>query len=245
MKKTFLLGCLFLELTTSLHAQAALFALLFGDKVATENFNVSLEAGGTFMSYSNLEDHGKSKMGLNFGIGGNIKLNENWFICPNIYFLAKRNLFLNHYSLNSGNPDLDFLFKDAPTRITLNYIDIPVFFSYQTNNKRYRFSLAPQLSLLQKSRAEFQRSEGDFTQNFDGYTRDVDYGMMADIGYILGKAHKGKGIHIHLRYYYGFSDILKDQISTAHNRSNYLSLHLSLPFITDELAEKNLESYSK
>ncbi|MDO6761389.1 porin family protein [Tamlana sp. 2_MG-2023] len=245
MKKTLILGITLFIITTSCQAQAALFALLFGDKVATENFNVSLEAGGTFMGYTNLDDSGRSKMGINFGIGGNIKLNENWFVCPNIYFLAKRNLFLNNFSLDSGNANLDSDFSNVPTRVTLDYIDVPIFFSYQTNNKKYRFSLAPQVSFLQKSRGEFQRPEGDFTQNFDGYTKDVDYGMMVDFAYILGKAHKGKGLHIHLRYYYGFTDILNDQISTADNRSNYLSLHLSLPFITNELAEKNLESYSE
>ncbi|MBU2951870.1 PorT family protein [Tamlana agarivorans] len=245
MKKTLLLGLTFFIITTNSQGQAALFALLFGDQVASENFNISLEAGGTFMGYTNLEDSKRSKMGINFGIGGNIKLNENWFICPNIYLLAKRNLFLNNFSLDSGNSILDANFIDVPTKISLNYIDVPVFLSYQTNNKKYRFSLAPQVSFLQKSRGEFQRPEGHFIQNFDGYTRDVDYGMMVDFAYVLGKAHKGKGIHIHLRYYYGFTDILKDQISNADNRSNYLSLHLSLPFITDELAEKNLESYSK
>ncbi|KAB1067780.1 PorT family protein [Tamlana haliotis] len=245
MKKVFLIGFTLFTISSSSHAQAALFALLFGDKVATENFNVSLEAGGTFMGYSNLEDSERSKMGINFGIGGNIKLNENWFICPNIYFLAKRNLFLNHFSLDSGNPALDANFTDIPTKITLDYIDVPIFFSYQTNNKKYRFSLAPQFSFLQKSRGIFERSEGDFTQNFDGYTRDVDYGMMVDFAYVLGKAHKGKGLIIHLRYYHGFTDVLNDQISTADNRSNYLSLHLSLPFITDELAAKNLEQESE
>ena len=79
-------------LSVSLHAQAALFAILFGDKVASGKFNISLELGGAFPNYSNISNTDLSKLGINFGIGGNLKLSENWFLSPNIYFLAKRNL---------------------------------------------------------------------------------------------------------------------------------------------------------
>lgn len=241
MKKAFLLVITFFVISSTLHAQAAIFALLFGDKVASENFNISLEIGGTFHGYSNLDNNDRSKMGINFGIGGNIKLSENWFISPNAYFLAKRNIQLKAFSLDTGNTALDNEFMGVPTSVDLNYIDVPIFFSYQTNNRKYRFSIAPQISFLQKSRGTFEGPDGDLTKSLKGYTEKTDYGMMLDFAYILGKAHKGKGIHIHLRYYYGFTDILNDQISAADNRSNYLSLHLSFPFITDELAAKNLE----
>ncbi len=241
MKRRILLfvAAFFIASATTITAQAALFALLFGDKVASERFNISLEIGATLLGYTNIDN--KSNLGINFGIGGNLKLSENWYLSPNIYFLAKRNLRVDQFSLNTGNAGLDAQFMNVPLDITLNYIDVPIFISYQTNNKKYRFGLAPQFSFLQKSRGLFRNSNGEFSQNFDGYTEEIDYGLMADFGYILGKAHKGKGVHIHLRYYYGFTDILKDQLSTAQNRSNYLSLHLSLPFITDELAEKNLK----
>lgn len=240
MKKKFLVTFGIVMLSISLHSQAALFAILFGDKVASEKFNISLEAGGTFPNYSKISNTDRSKLGINFGIGGNLKLSENWFLSPNIYFLAKRNIQLKDFSLNTSNPALNAQFVGVPTEVTLSYIDIPVFIHYQTNNKKYRFGVAPQISLLQKSRGIFSNSSGDFTQNFDGQTRDVDYGMMASFGYVLGKAHKGRGVHLYLRYYHGFTDILNDALSTQNNRSNYLSLHLSLPFITDELAKKNL-----
>jgi len=240
MKKKFLFTLSIIMLSVSLHAQAALFAILFGDKVASGKFNISLELGGAFPNYSNISNTDLSKLGINFGIGGNLKLSENWFLSPNIYFLAKRNLQFKEFSLNTNNPELNSQFVGVPTEVTLSYIDIPVFIHYQTNNKKYRFGVAPQISLLQKSRGIFSNSNGDFTKNFDGQTRDVDYGMMASFGYILGKAHKGKGVHLYLRYYHGFTDILNDAISTENNRSNYLSLHLSLTFITDKLAKKNL-----
>lgn len=239
MKKTLLLLTALLLASTTLQAQAAIFALLFGDKVASEKFNISLEIGGTLPSYSNIDS--ESNMGINFGIGGNLKLSENWFLSPNIYFLAKRNLKLDEFSLNTGNSVLDAQFTDVPLDVSINYIDVPIFISYQTNNKKYRFSLAPQVSFRQKAEGEFKNDEGEFSKSVSSYTSKTDYGLMADFGYILGKAHDGKGIHIHLRYYFGFTDVLEDQLSTSDNRSNYLSLHLSFPFLTDELAAKNLE----
>lgn len=241
MKKKIILLTVFSMTYISINAQAALFALLFGDKVASEKFNISLEVGGTFPHYSNVDGFDGSALGINFGIGGNLKLSENWFFTPNIYFLAKRNFEIKEFSLQTDNAILNSQFNDVPTKVTLNYIDVPVLMSYQTNNKKYRFGLGPQISFLQKSRGIFESSEGDFTQNFDGYTREIDYGIMADIAYVLGKAHKGKGVILHLRYYYGLTDILNDKLSPQNNRSSYLSLHLTLPFITDELAAKNLE----
>ena len=82
---------------------------------------------------------------------------------------------------------------------------------------------------------------GNFDQDFEPFVNSTDYGVIADFGYILGQAHKGKGVHIHLRYYYGMTDIFKDGVSTEDNNASYISFHLSLPFITDELAAKNLE----
>ncbi|WP_034062471.1 porin family protein [Lacinutrix jangbogonensis] len=235
-----LLITLFFSVQT-LTAQAAIFALLFGDKVASENFNISLEIGGAFSSYSDLDFNDNGKFGLNFGIGGNVKLSENWFVSPNIYFLAQRNTTFNNFSLATGDAGLDAQFSNTTAEIELNYIDIPILVTYQTNNKKYRFSLAPQVSLLQKSRAVYANEKGEFKQNVADYMEDVDYGMVVDFGYVLGKAHKGKGVYLHARYYYGFNNVFKDIVSTSTNRNSYFSLHLTLPFITDELANKNLE----
>lgn len=221
--------------------QAAIVALLFGDQVASEKFNISLEIGGAVPFFSNLENNKYNKLGINFGIGANLKLSDNWYFSPNIYFLSNRSTVFKDFTLNSGDPVLDSKFTNTDAVIALKYIDIPVFISYQTNNEKYRFSLAPQVSFLKKSEGTFSGTNGDFKQNFDSFTNNMDYGALVDIGYILGKAHKGKGAHIHLRYYQGFATIFNSDVSTSSNRSSYISLHLSLPFITEELAAKNLE----
>jgi hypothetical protein len=101
--------------------------------------------------------------------------------------------------------------------------------------------VGPQVSFNRKANATFNGEEGEFKQNFESYVNNMDYGPVVDICYILGKALKGRGIFVHARYYYGLTDIFNDKLSVDVNRMGYFSLHLSLPFITDELAAKNLE----
>ena len=69
-KHSFIIGLLVitinLSFTAQLKGQAAIVALLFGDQVASEKFNISMEAGGIFAHYANLPDTKRSRMGINF-----------------------------------------------------------------------------------------------------------------------------------------------------------------------------------
>ncbi len=250
MRKRLLLAGIFLMCFSLLkvqkaEGQAMWIALLFGDKVASEKFNLSLEAGGTFANLANYSNMDRSKMGINFGMAGNLKVADNWYLSPNIYFLGARHLNFSALSLETGDPGMDGQFVEVPTKAVLKYIDIPVFFSYETNNKKFRFGLAPQVSFFLNAKATYTNDYGDFTHGFSSYINKVDYGGAVDFCYVLGKAHKGRGIHLHARYYQGFSDIFNDKLSSDINRLGFFSLHLSLPFITDELAAKNLEELRK
>jgi len=244
-KHTLIIGLLIfilhLSFTQQIKGQAAIVALIFGDQVASEKFNISMEAGGVFANYSNMPDTKRSRMGINFGIGANLQLSQNWYFSPQIYFVATRNVRFKAYSLDTGTPGLDAEFMNVPATLDLRYNEIPILFSFQSNNKKFRYSLGPQFSFLRKANATFVGEEGEFKQDFKSYVNKVDYGPVADVCYILGKALKGRGIFVHARYYYGLADIFNDKFSADVNRMGYFSLHLSLPFITDELAAKNLE----
>ena len=68
---------------SEVEAQAGLIALVLGDKVATEKFNLSMELGSVWSSYSDVSGSKRNKPGLAFGIAGNVKLSEHWFLSPN------------------------------------------------------------------------------------------------------------------------------------------------------------------
>lgn len=76
--------------------------------------------------------------------------------------------------------------------------------------------------------------------DYKSKVNDIDYGVLTSIGYSLGEARKGKGLYIQLRYYQGFTDVFEE--ATGSNKASYFSVHISLPFITDELAQKNLDA---
>ncbi len=221
------------------HGQAAILALIFGDKVASEDFNLSLELGWNLTSVSDFSNNKRSSA-TNFGLGLNFKLSEKFYLSPTVFFLSDREFNFDSESLNTGNSNLDNEFVNTGGTGTLSYIDVPVLMWYQID--KIRIGVGPQISFLQKSRLIFNGDDGDLTQKISGKTNDIDYGVMASVGYELGTVRKGKGLFVQLRYYHGFEDIYNDKISTANNRSSYFAVHFSLPFVTDKLAKQNLEN---
>lgn len=221
------------------YAQAAIIALLFGDKVASEKFNISMELGGNFSQFSNVPDVNKFKLDLNFGIAGNIMLTEHWFVSPATYFISKRKLSLTNYSLSTGNIALDAQYMNRNAELQIDFIDVPILVYYQPKSIKWRFGLGPQVSFLKNSKITVEGDDGDFIQDYNNSINDIDYGVIGSVGYSIGEARKGKGLYLQARYYQGFSDMLLDVNNT--NTNSYFSIHVSLPFITDELAQKNLK----
>jgi hypothetical protein len=221
------------------YSQAAILAIIFGDQVASEEFNLSLELGGNFSTVSNFTNMKRTNE-TNFGIGCNFKLSEHFYLSPSVFFLSKRKFKFTSYSLNTGNDNIDNEFMNKSGNGNFNYIDVPVLLWYEIN--KIRLGLGPQVSFLTKSNLVFNGEYGDFTQDLKNNTNNLDYGIMASVGYEFGKARKGKGIFIQARYYQGFADVYNDQISPQSNQGSYFSFHVSLPFITDELANKNLQA---
>ncbi|MDO6472628.1 porin family protein [Maribacter sp. 1_MG-2023] len=230
MRKVVLHLALIICFTSTVNAQAALFALVFGDKVATENFNIGLEIGFPYNSISSIDDS-SPKLGLNFGISGNIKLSENWIMSPNIYFLSRRNLKTDSFSLTSNNSTLNDQFINVPTEFSLNYIDVPIFFNYIFTEKSIKLGLAPQISFRTDANGLFSNEDGEFDFNIKNQTEEIDYGFLAQLGYILGKDGQGKEIHLQLRYYQGLANVFKTNYINGSNKVSFLSLHISVPFI--------------
>jgi hypothetical protein len=230
MKKlflTFVLSFVFLGYT---QAQAAWFALIFGDKVATENFNVGLEIGFPYAAVSGF-DGNSSNLGLHFGIGANMKLSENWSLNPAAYFLSSRGADLDALSLNSPDPELNAKFNSVPATLRTNFIDVPLFVNYRFTNSNFKIGLAPQISFRTGSNAVFSNDTGDFEYDIDDQTASTDFGLITQLGYILNIKKKDLEVHIQLRYFQGFSDIYDNTLVTGENKMRYMSLSLSFPFI--------------
>jgi len=219
-------------------AQAALLGLIFGDKIASEDFNLSLEFGVNYSGITNFQKHQRA-IETNFGMAGNIKLSDKFYLSPTVFFSSGRKLKLSNYSLNSGNNSLDQEFFDQKAEIILDYIDVNIPLVYQIN--KFRLGIAPQVSFLKGANLKIDNDFGVFDYDMKHEINNVDYGLLSILSYELGKARKGKGLFVQFRYYKGLGDILKSPVS-PNNRNNYFSLHLSLPFISEELVKSKLES---
>lgn len=239
MKKTtfVILICALFLLPAQANAQAAIIALIFGDKVASEDFNISMELGINYSTITHFETVERARE-TNFGIAGNLKLSNRLYLSPTVFFSSGRKISLSSYSLNSGNSALDQQFIDKPGEIELSYVDVNLPLFYQV--KKVRIGLAPQISFLTHTHLQVESDLGSLGHDIASEVNNMDYGLISILSYELGKARKGKGLFIQFRYYQGLNDVFRAPVS-AGNRNNYFSIHLSLPFISEELAQKKLE----
>ena len=238
MKKIILISFILFSQYTI--AQAALFAILFGDKVATENFIIGMEIGVPLGNISN--SLGNSvKTGITFGIAGNIKFNDNWSLHPTAYFLSRRGAKFDEASLMSNDVVLNNKFQNVPTKLTLSYIDVPVFLNYRFNDSPFKIGIAPQISFITGSQAVFSNAEGDFETSIKDVTNSTDIGMIIQLGYIFYSKKFNKEIHAQLRYFQGFNDIYENSFVTGSNKSSYIGLAFSLPFVAKTENVEKLE----
>lgn len=213
--------------------QAALLVLIFGEKVATENFYFSLKGG---LNYSMItgEKEGRNRVGANFGLVNNIRLTDQYYLTPEFLALSQRGI-RDQEVITTGNPDLDsLLISPKRTDRKLSYIDIPVLLRRDLG-KRWRISAGPQLSLL-TSASDIYYSEPHpeiILQTEVDIREDlarVDLAAVLDLSFKVSDAKGGKGMSLYLRYSRGFININRNTgRDPVYNRT--LQFGAAFPFI--------------
>jgi hypothetical protein len=213
--------------------QAALLVLIFGDKVATENFFFSLKVGGTYSMITNV-DEGKNRVSANFGLVNNIRLSDRLYLTPEFLPLSPRGV-KEVPILTTGNPNLDdLLVNPSSTDRKLSYIDIPVLIRYHLT-ERWMISAGPQVSFLTGA-TDIYRSEPledvELLTELDikEAIKPVDMGGVIDVSYLFSKPMGGKGLVIYIRYNLGFIDMLKNNSGDPHRNSSF-QFGAAFPFI--------------
>ncbi|MCK5068659.1 MAG: PorT family protein [Bacteroidales bacterium] len=236
MKKYILTSLLFLILSSAaVQGQAALLVLIFGDKVATENFYFSLKLGATYSIIHGYED-GKNAMSLNFGLVNNIRLTDNLSLIPEFLPLSSRGI-KDVPLLTTGDPDLDDLLVDPESSDRkLNYIDIPVLLKVKLSD-RFSISAGPQISFLTGATDTYKSSPIDdviLTAELDikSEINTIDASAVIDFEYILVPPRGGKGINIYVRYSKGFVDLVKENSGTKYTTS-LIQFGATFPFVKE------------
>jgi hypothetical protein len=218
---------------TPCNAQAALLVLLFGDKVASENFHFSLKAGANLADISGFDDTSRS-LGFNFGLLATIKLGNRLYLVPEFAPLSRKGANDIPY-LPTGNADLDELIAPPDeSRMDLSYIDIPVIAQYQVADQ-FRVGTGPYVGIRTGASNVYDREiqeddELQLAQESQLSWNTFDFGWAFEVVYSLGNARAGKGLNVHARYAQGLTDIIQDNPGDAV-RNSVFQFFVSLPFI--------------
>jgi hypothetical protein len=217
----------------ALKGQAALLVLIFGEKVATENFYFSLKAGAAYSMITNVEE-GRNRVSANFGLVNNIRLTDRLYLTPEFLPLSPRGV-REVPILSTGDSELDdLLINPSSTDRKLSYIDIPVLLRYRLT-ERLMVSAGPQVSFLTGA-TDIYRSEPledvDLTTELDikDAIKKVDVGAVVDLSYLFSKPMGGKGLILYLRYNLGFIDMVKNN-SGDPRRNSAFQFGAAFPFI--------------
>jgi len=219
----------------ALKGQAALLVLIFGERVATENFYFSLKAGLNY-SIVNGYDEGRDRLGANFGLVNNIRISDRWYFTPEFLPLSGKGI-RDVPVLTTGHVNLDdLLIRPESTDRKLNYLDIPLLFRYQLAS-RFRIAAGPQISIL-TSATDIYRSEPInntiLTTEIDimDALQRIDLGMVLDFSFVLSPPKNGKGINLFLRFNQGFMDIAKDNDEDRYTHTTF-QFGATFPFVED------------
>lgn len=222
------------------YGQAALIVLILGDKVATEQFHLSIDGALNLSSLSGLEES-KMGAGVNFGLGTHIKLGEKWHLKPEFKPLSRKKA-TSINTLTTVPPELTI----DNSKVTLNYIDIPVLLQYNIAPSFY-VSAGPQISFLTSA---YQFSNGKLEDGNESTIKidskslfnNIDFSFPVEAGYTLRLATKRStstmDINVFARYEYGFMEVFKDP-EVGSSKVSLFQIGLSLPFIktAEELAK--------
>ncbi len=212
------------------NSQAALLVLILGDKIASENFHLSLD-GGINVSNMNGFSDGKALIGPNFGLGVHIKLNENWYLAPEFKPFSIKGVRDVENPIDLAN---EFVGSEIKSKIILSHIEIPLLIRYRLNNGLY-FSGGPQVSFLTYAHQKTNIVLTDGTivsvdQDLKNDFESIDFSFPLEIGYAFKNPRGGKGMDIRVRYSYGFNEIFDSNVNQSANHSTFQFI-LAFPFV--------------
>jgi hypothetical protein len=205
-------------------ASQVLISIILGDKLNTGKIEFGLEGGANWSTIKGL-DGAQTLPGFNLGFYFDIKLkNPSWMI--NTGVIVKSPMGANKlpvYSLN--NDTLDQAFAGGHIKRKLRYFNVPVLIKYKFRNNLF-IKGGIQLGLRYKAFDEFhntilEKDDLKYKLSIKDQLNTIDAGIAFGLGY---RFLSGNGMNLIIQYYYGLTDIMKDDLSPAqYNRVFYLT----------------------
>ena len=226
MRKIILLFFIFIISVYQVKSQV-LITLIFGDKLNSDKLEFGLEGGGNFSKISGFESTKFLKdWNLGFYFDVNIKEGKPWNFYTGV--LVKSKMGLGDLTVNDVlNLKADTLSTPGTYSQKINYFMVPFLIKYKFNPHIY-LEAGPQFSLMYKAFVEYDADVDGKTAVIRDFNselfRRVDAGIMIGTGYRF----RGRtGWTVGVKYYYGFTDVLKD-VSGTKSQSVYLKLNIPI-----------------
>ncbi len=221
-------------------------SLLFGDKLNSETVKFGLDGG---LNYSDLSSSNSTEDSKGFNLGFyfdiQLKKNSNWYLHTGLLLKSPMGADgLPTYSLNDAV--LDSTYKNGTIHRQLKYVNVPLLIRYKFNNHLF-VEAGPMIGVMTKATDVFYESVNEdkdlsYKKNIYDECNHFDAGGMAGVGYHL---MKGNGMNLGVRYYAGFTNIIKDSALEPQENSS-LYLYISIPIGAGEKAKaKNAEKALK
>ncbi len=222
----FFTGILYLFIPHTSQSQV-LISLLLGDKLNSPNLEFGLEGGLNRSFIRNIEESD----GLNtffLGFYFDFRLKKQLFLHTGLRVKANAGASgIAVYSM--GDPELDDVFAGGNVIRRLSYFYVPATLKYRFDNNLF-VEAGVQLGLLYNAEDIFRNtvnSKNDllFTNDvFDNYNR-LDAGVATGIGY---KLMKKMGMSIGAFYYYGLTNINKENNMSSYNSMLYFYVDIPI-----------------
>jgi hypothetical protein len=190
----------------ALQAQV-LIAIIFGDKLNTDKLEFGLVLSPGLMNITNMG--GSYKTGLNLGLYFTYKVNDRWFLHPEL--IAKGSFGSEGVApYPTGSDSLDRLFSGGSVTRRVQSFSMPLLVHYRVY-KRWFAEAGVQTDLALKAKDEFMNPVGgnplSYTTTVTSSFNRIDFGVTAGLVY---KITSDRGMGMGIRYYYGLTDVLKD-----------------------------------
>ena len=227
-----------LALFFSLGAGAAngqvLLGILFGDKLASEDFHIGLTAGANVSDISGVDDS-SSKVGLVLGLLAEWKLSDRLYLQPELlpfYYTGAKNMPPGGLE---DVPELEDEVQDKARQTNLKYFEIPILFKYAIGDRRWHLGAGPQIGFLTSAKDEYT---GVFTYDISitadrkDMLNSTDAGVAFVLEYKMGHGPFATGVTA--RYYLGLTDLIKDNTGEAlYNRVLTIGATLAMGGVDD------------
>ena len=213
----------------ALYAQA-LIAVLFGGKIKNQHIKLGVLVGATGSWITETESQ-QPRIGVALGAYTAYVLNEKWEVC--MYIVAKSPK--GGKSINYENSFIvpeDTALVNTSFNRWITYINAAPVIRYKLTPS-FALALGPQVAARARSTDIYEHStdQGKLSYHYNSkdYIHRLDAGAVFDAQYTM---MKGKGMRLNLQYYWGLTNLYKDNPAGLRGSNQQFILSVGIPIGT-------------